>query len=46
MAEEELGKKGKNKRQVPGDGLADGVENGLLETARPAEAGGKSPVKG
>ena len=46
MAEEELGKKGENKRQVPGEGLADGVENGLLETARPAEAGGKSPVKG
>ena len=46
LAEEELGKKGENKRQVPGDGLADGVENSLLETARPAEAGGKSPVEG
>ena len=39
LAEEELGKKREDGREMPKQGLAKWVKNGLLEKAGPAEAG-------
>jgi len=41
LAEEELGKKGENRGKMPEKGLAERVEDGLLEKTGPAEAGRK-----
>jgi hypothetical protein len=41
LAKEELGKKGEDGGKMPKQGLAKGVEDGLLEKTGPAEAGRK-----
>jgi len=41
LAKEELGKIRKDRGKMPKQGLAEGVEDGLLEKAGPAEAGRK-----
>ena len=41
LAKEETGKKGEDGGKMPEQGLAKGVEDGLLEKAGPAEAGRK-----
>ena len=45
LAKEELGKKWEDISKTPEQGLAEGVKDGLLEKAGPAESGGKRMIQ-
>ena len=45
LVKEEPGEKGKHKGKIPGERLTEGMEDGLLQTASPLQARGKSLIQ-
>ena len=45
LAKEELGQKWEERGKMPEQGLAEGVKDGLLEKASPAESGGERMIQ-